>query len=176
LARANAGEQLLAPSALYIGDVARECVQAARSLAAAKSVELRYEGNEELPFTGDEGLLRRLLMNLLDNAIKYTPSGGAVELRAASEDGRYVLEVRDTGPGIPPAAQARLFDRFFRAGVDRGEGDGGAGLGLAIARWIADSHGGSITLAQSDASGSTFRVVLPAPTSASAERYAPTPA
>ena len=163
LARANAGEQLLAPTSLYLGDVARECVQAARSLAAAKGVELRYAGNEELPYTGDEGLLRRLLMNLLDNAIKYTPAGGSVELRAACEDARYVLEVRDTGPGIPPAAQARLFDRFFRADVDRGEGDGGAGLGLAIARWIADSHGGSIALARSDATGSTFRVVLPAP-------------
>lgn len=173
LARANAGEKLLAPASLYLGDLARECVQAARSLAAAKNVELRYHGSEELPYTGDEALLRRLVMNLLDNAIKYTPPGGAVDLYAASEDGRFVLDVRDTGPGIPPAAQARLFDRFFRAAERIDEGDGGAGLGLAIARWIAESHGGTIRLARSDATGSTFRVTLPASADQLAEPYAP---
>jgi len=166
LARANAGEQLLAPASIYLGDLARECVQAARSLAAAKHIDLRYEGSAELPFTGDEALLRRLVMNLLDNAIKYTPEGGVVELSAASEDGTYTLEVRDTGPGIPAAAQPRLFDRFYRArlerGIERGENGSGAGLGLAISRWIAEAHGGTITLARSDARGSTFRVVLPA--------------
>ena len=161
LARANAGEQLVAPTSLYLDDLARECVQAARSLAAAKNISLRYEGDEELPYNGDEALLRRLLMNLLDNAIKYTPAGGVVELRSGSGDGSHILEVADTGPGIPKAAQSRLFDRFYRVPFERGEGDGGAGLGLAIARWIAESHGGSIGLARSDTTGSTFRVVLP---------------
>jgi signal transduction histidine kinase len=112
LARGNAGEQLLSPSSLYLGDLARECVQAARSLAAPKDIELRFEGHEELPYTGDEALLRRLVMNLLDNAIKYTPSGGTVALRACAEEDRYAIEVQDTGPGILEEARPRLFDRF----------------------------------------------------------------
>ena len=162
LARANAGEQLLAPGSLYLGDLARECLQTVRSLAAAKDISLRYQGADELPYVGDEALLRRMVMNLLDNAIKYTPAGGHVELRATADDGRYALDVIDTGSGIPPDAQGRLFDRFYRARVERSKGDGGAGLGLAIARWIAESHGGTITLVRSDATGSTFRIVLPA--------------
>ena len=163
LARANAGEQLLAPSSLYLGDLARECLQTVRSLAAAKDIALHYDGADELPYIGDEALLRRMVMNLLDNAIKYTPSGGLVTLRATSRDGRYVVDVVDTGRGIPPEAQARLFDRFYRARVERDKTDGGAGLGLAIAHWIAESHGGTITLVRSDATGSTFRIELPAP-------------
>jgi two-component system, OmpR family, sensor kinase len=170
LARANAGEELRAPAALYLGDLARECVQAARSLAAAKRITLRYEGEEELPYTGDEALLRRLVMNLLDNAIKFTPPGGMVLLSATSGEEEYTLEVRDSGPGIPSAARARLFDRFYRVrreppaepGADGDGNGGGAGLGLAIARWIAESHGGAIALTRSDQHGSTFRVQLPA--------------
>jgi len=161
LARGNAGEQLLSPSSLYLGDLARECVQAARSLAETNGIELRFEGHEELPYTGDEALLRRLVMNLLDNAIKYTPPGGTVELRACAEEGRYTIEVQDTGPGISQDARPRLFDRFYRAHSERGKTDTGAGLGLAIARWIAESHGGTISLQSSDSTGSTFRVVLP---------------
>jgi heavy metal sensor kinase len=161
LARGNAGEQLLSPSSLYLGDLARECVQAARSLAAPKDIELRFEGHEELPYTGGEALLRRLVMNLLDNAIKYTPSGGTVALRACAEEGRYAIEVQDTGPGISEEARPRLFDRFYRARSERRETDTGAGLGLAIARWVAESHGGTISLKSSDSTGSTFRVVLP---------------
>jgi heavy metal sensor kinase len=161
LARGSAGEQLLAPTSLYLGDLARECLQAARSLAASKHIALRYEGHEELPYTGDEALLRRLVMNLLDNAIKYTPPGGAVALRAWSEDTHYAIEVQDSGPGIPEEARHRLFDRFYRARVERGESDTGAGLGLAISRWIAESHGGTIALQNSNSTGSTFRVVLP---------------
>lgn len=168
LARANAGEQLLAPSSLYLGDVARECLQTVRSLAAAKDITLHYDGADELPYVGDEALLRRMVMNLLDNAIKYTPPGGQVTLRATSEDGHYTVDVLDTGPGIPAEAQARLFDRFYRARIERDKSDGGAGLGLAIAHWIAESHGGTLRLVRSDATGSTFRIDLPAPRSTGA--------
>jgi len=168
LARANAGEPLLAPAELYLGELAGDCVQAARSLAAAKSIALSYEGSDELPLSSDEALLRRLLLNLLDNAIKYTPPGGRVTLSAEQRGDRYELRVRDDGPGIPPEAQERIFDRFFRAArahtaaAPAGAAAAGAGLGLAIARWIAEAHGGSLVLEASDSRGSTFLVTLPA--------------
>jgi len=113
---------------------------------------------------GDEALLRRLLLNLLDNAIKYTPAGGRVSVGAAHVDASYVVDVEDTGPGIPDDMRVRLFDRFFRGGRAREAGDPvtGAGLGLSIARWIAEAHGGTLTLARSDATGSMFRLTLPA--------------
>jgi signal transduction histidine kinase len=93
-----------------------------------------------------------------------------VLLSATSGEGEYTIEVRDSGPGIPSAARARLFDRFYRVrreppaepGADGDGNGGGAGLGLAIARWIAESHGGAIALTRSDQHGSTFRVQLPA--------------
>jgi signal transduction histidine kinase len=113
---------------------------------------------------GDEPLLRRMLLNLLDNAIKYTPRAGRVTLRTGEENGCYRLSVEDSGPGIPIELHSRIFERFFR--VDkartRGESDsGGAGLGLAIASWIAEAHGGKLELTHSTSNGSLFTVVLP---------------
>ena len=124
---------------------------------------VRYNGSDELPMRGDEALLRRLLLNLLDNAIKYTPTGGSVTVSASAENGRYAVEVADTGSGVPAESKARVFDRFYRAQRAReaGEPSSGAGLGLAIAKWIAQAHAGSLTLERSDTSGSVFRIVLP---------------
>jgi two-component system OmpR family sensor kinase len=159
LARANAGEQPLRREELYLDEVVGECVRAARSLAEEKHLSLRFTGGVDLPFEGDEALLRRLLMNLVDNAIKYTPSGGEVAVGAERRNGEYVVTVSDTGPGIPPEAQPHIFDRFFRANRDRrneGVVTGGAGLGLAIAKWVAESHGGRLTLVRSDEAGSVF--------------------
>jgi signal transduction histidine kinase len=113
---------------------------------------------------GDEGLLRRLLLNLLDNAIKYTPATGSVTVSASTENGTYVVEVADTGGGVPVEARARVFDRFYRAQRAREAGEAsGAGLGLAIAQWIAQAHAGTVALLKSDEKGSVFQVTLPAP-------------
>lgn len=163
LARAHAGERLLQPEELYLGELASEVVRSARSLAARKHLTLRYEGSTDLPLRGDESLLKRLLLNLVDNAIKYTPESGEVVMSAVEHDDRYAIEVRDTGHGIPEAARARVFERFYRAERSRkpGEDASGAGLGLAIASWIAEAHGGSLELAKSDATGSVFRLTLP---------------
>jgi two-component system, OmpR family, sensor kinase len=165
LARAHAGERLLSPSELYLGELCAECVRAVRSLAAQKQLTVRYEGTDELPLRGDEALLRRLLLNLLDNAIKHTPREGRVTVSARPVDGEYVVEVEDSGSGIPEDARARVFDRFFRAERARGAGEplSGAGLGLAIARSIAQAHGGRLTLERSDSSGTLFRFTVPAP-------------
>ena len=167
LARAHAGERLVTPSEMYLGDLCAECVRSVRSLAAKKDLMIRYVGSEEMPLRGDEGLLRRLILNLLDNAIKYTQPGGSVTLTARLENGAYVVDVADTGVGVAEDARDRVFDRFYRAQRAReaGEPSSGAGLGLAIAQWIARAHGGEVTLARSDNTGSVFRVTLPAPAS-----------
>jgi len=164
LARANAGERLLVIEELYVDDLAADCVQATYALAARKHVALDFEGERDLPFRGDESLLRRVLLNLLDNAIKYTPSGGAVHVRTARVAGGYTVSVSDTGIGVPAEARQRLFDRFYRASRAREAGGTmqGAGLGLAIARWIAEAHAGRLELAATGEGGSTFILTLPA--------------
>jgi heavy metal sensor kinase len=165
LARANAGDQPLAPEHLYLGEMASDCMRAMRTIADQKDITLSYTGDEDLPFFGDEALLRRLVMNLLDNAIKYTPAGGDVEVRAGRENGSYVLAVRDSGPGIPAEAQPHIFDRFYRARRDRvasASATTSAGLGLAIARWVAELHGGTLTLGETSERGTTVVARLPA--------------
>jgi two-component system OmpR family sensor kinase len=165
LTRADAGQYPLSPKDFYLDELVADCVHATRSLALAKKITLGAELPEELPIRADEGLLRRMILNLLDNAIKYTPSGGQVRVSCARAGSEYALRVKDSGPGIPAELQDRVFERFFR--VDkartRTEGDGvGAGLGLSIARWIAEAHCGRLVLTQSDSSGSTFTAFLPA--------------
>jgi signal transduction histidine kinase len=100
-----------------------------------------------------------LLLILADNAVKYTPPGGRVSLAARRENGHLRLEVADSGVGISPEDQARIFERFYRA--DPARSPGGVGLGLAIARWIAEEHGGSIAVSSSPGRGSLFTVDLP---------------
>jgi two-component system, OmpR family, sensor kinase len=164
LARAEAGDPIMVPHEVYLGEVAADSVRAVRSLAERKSVTLAFTGVEDLPFQGDEALLRRLFVNLLDNAIKYTPAGGDVTLSAERQNGDYLVTVADTGPGIPPEAQPHIFDRFYRSDRDRrASATSGAGLGLAIAAWVAQTHGGSVSLEQSGTAGSRFAVRLPAP-------------
>ena len=172
LARADAQEPMLTPEWLYLGELAAECVAAVNTLAAAKHVSIIHEGSLELQMRGDEGLLRRLLLNLVDNAIKHTPVGGAVVVTSAANPDANEIRVTDTGCGIPVASQAHIFDRFFRgtphgsamtspSGANAPSAGGGAGLGLAIASWIAQAHGGTLSLEQSDSTGSTFLLRLP---------------
>jgi signal transduction histidine kinase len=115
---------------------------------------------------GDEDLIRRLLVNLLDNAVRHAPRGSTVRIELAPTSAGYAIAISDEGPGIAPEQQARIFERFYRAQVprERGPSDGGAGLGLALARWIANVHGGEVVLTRSSGSGTTFTVTLPART------------
>jgi len=99
-----------------------------------------------------------MLMNLLENAVRHTPDGTAVGVRLKRQNGRIDISVCDSGPGVPVDERERIFERFVR--LDRTPG--GAGLGLPIARWIAEAHGGSLSLAESSSSGSVFAVRLPA--------------
>jgi heavy metal sensor kinase len=169
LARADAGQYKLIPKEFYLDELAGEVTRAVRTLVAEKRLTWQLDAAEEMPFRGDENLLRRLLLNVVDNAIKYTPEGGGVTVSCKREGNRYVIEVSDTGKGIMVEAQPHIFDRFYRADTarsraeDEGALTGGAGLGLSIARWIAEAHDGTLELLNTSAAGSVFRLVLPAP-------------
>src|SRR5712664_641286 len=165
LTRADAGQYPLSPKEFYLDELVADCTHAARSLALAKQISLTCEVPEELPIRADEALLRRMILNLLDNAIKYTPARGRIAVSCERSGNEYALNVTDSGPGIPKDLHERVFERFFRADKarTRAENDGGgAGLGLSIARWIAEAHHGRLVLARSDSSGSTFTALLPA--------------
>ena len=164
LARADAGQYSLTTTEFYLDELAADCSHNVRTLVLAKQITLQCEAPREMPIRADEALLRRLIMNLLDNAIKYTPRGGSVSIACRYEDSQYTLRISDTGQGIPTELQPRIFERFFRADKvrSRSESDGvGAGLGLSIGRWIAEAHHGRLELTHSGPKGSTFTVVLP---------------
>ena len=165
LARADAGQTPVCHGELYLDEVVAECVRAVRSLAAQRRVELCCAPLPECPYHGDEELLRRVLLNLLDNAIKYSEPQASVHVALTREDTAYRVTVRDTGPGIPAEAQLRLFERFFRADKARARSlssaTGGAGLGLAIGRMVAEAHGGRLELVRSTEQGSEFALTLP---------------
>jgi signal transduction histidine kinase len=111
--------------------------------------------------TGDAEAIRRLLVAVVDNAVKYTERGGRVEVTLFRENGHALISVADTGIGISEADLPHIFDRFYRADRVRSRAEGGAGLGLAIARWIAEAHRGSITCTSSHGFGSTFEIRVP---------------
>ncbi len=164
LARADSGQYPLRPSDFYLDELIGECVRASQSIAAPQHITLSYSSDGELPIYGDEALLRRMTMNLLENAIKYSGAGGSVAVECRSVNGEYRITVTDTGPGIPADAQGQIFERFFRADKARSHIMGeraGAGLGLPIARWIAEAHQGRLELLRSDSTGSTFGAFFP---------------
>jgi heavy metal sensor kinase len=170
LARADAGQYKLTSKEFYLDELAGEVARSVRTLLAERELTLQLDATQEMPFRGDENLLRRLLLNLLDNAIKHTPRGGAVTISCKRERARYLVNISDTGTGIPAEAQAFVFDRFYRADSSRSraEDDGagltsGAGLGLSIARWIAEAHDGTLELLHSSDEGTAFQLILPAP-------------
>ncbi|HEY4423558.1 MAG TPA: heavy metal sensor histidine kinase [Pyrinomonadaceae bacterium] len=145
-----------------LNDAVRDCARAAQVLAFRKGVRLKLENDSpSIALNGDEDLIKRMLLNLLDNAVKYTPAGGEISLALVRQNGNAEIVVRDTGIGIPAEAQSRVFDRFYRVDKARARTMGGAGLGLSIAQWIVEVHGGSINLASTPGHGSTFTIVLP---------------
>jgi two-component system OmpR family sensor kinase len=165
LARADAGQHPLTCSDFYLEELVGDCLRRTRTLALAKHITLDGDLSGEMPIHADEALLRRMLLNLLDNAIKYTSEGGAVSVSCRRVAEEYSLSIADTGAGIPGELQERIFERFFRADKARSRSEkdgGGAGLGLSIARWIAEAHHGRLELTRSNSSGSVFTVFLPA--------------
>jgi two-component system, OmpR family, sensor kinase len=165
LTRADSGQYLLSPETVYLEEVVADCAHAARTLAREKNIELSVDASSECLIRGDQALLRRMILNLLDNAIKYTNEGGRVDIACRATTDGFEIDVTDTGPGIPSELHARIFERFFRADPARSRSgrEGGAGLGLSIALWIAQAHHGRLELVRSEATGSHFAVFLPGP-------------
>lgn len=161
LARADAGQRCLRAEEFYLNDLVEESCRAAQVLATQNGISLSVMTHSDLIFRGDEGLLRRMMLNLLDNAIKFTPSGGSVSVNLIREETRVKIVVSDTGIGIPAESTARIFERFYRINKARSRADGGSGLGLAIVRWAVEAHNGSINLTSQIGQGSTFTVTLP---------------
>jgi two-component system OmpR family sensor kinase len=161
LARADAGHVKLQVRDFYLNDLLADCCRTVQSLAAERNITVECHPGADLQFRGDEELLRRLVMNLLDNAIRYTPPGGSVEAALESDGDRVRIRVADTGIGIPEESAPHIFERFYRADKARSRQDGGFGLGLAIVKWIAESHDGAVELSSRNGAGSAFTVTLP---------------
>jgi len=161
LARAEAGDILLRKEVVDLGALARTIAQSLEPVARARELSLACEIPEEVVVTGDAGWLERLLLNLVDNAIAFTPAGGRITIRVTQADRTARLDVEDTGIGISGDAIAHVFDRFYQADPSRSAHGGGVGLGLSLARWIAQRHNASISVQSEPGKGSTFTVLLP---------------
>jgi heavy metal sensor kinase len=162
LARAESGQIPLTFSAVDLGEMASSIVDQLEPVANARSIMLRCETASAVVATGDAGWLERLVLNLLDNAMKFTREGGAVVVRVSRNGDRASLEVTDTGIGMTPEVTTHVFERFYQADPSRSPASGGAGLGLSLVKWIVDRHHGTITVESTPDRGSTFRVTLPA--------------
>jgi two-component system OmpR family sensor kinase len=161
LARADAGHVKLQTREFYLNDLLADCCRSVQALAAARNLALECRSSGDVSFRGDEELLRHLVVNLLDNAIRYTPPGGRIFAALEAEGPHLRIRVSDTGVGITPEAAPHVFERFYRADKARSRNDGGFGLGLSIVKWIAESHHGAVELTSQTGSGSTFTVTLP---------------
>ena len=163
LARADAGERPIVRQRVYLDDLTLDAAGAARIVAQAKGVSLEVDEFDEAPVDGDPTLLRQLVMILLDNAVKFTGHGGKVRVRVGAPSEHPTLVVEDTGMGIAPDQLPHVFERFYRGDPARSRqvndhGTQGAGLGLSIAKWIADAHDAEIALASEPGAGTRVSV------------------
>ena len=161
LARADSNQEELDLQPLELADLAGDVITRFQPMADLQGVRLTLTAASPLPVTGDRDRLIQLLVILLDNAVKHTPSGGSVNLSFQSHSGQARLVLTDTGCGISPQDLPHIFDRFYRADTARSGPERGSGLGLSIARWIAESHRGSIKAQSVPGKGTTFTVTLP---------------
>jgi heavy metal sensor kinase len=161
ISRLDAGEARMECDALDLGELAASTTEQMRLLAEDKEIALRCESEGLVSVEGDRARLKQVLVNLVDNAIKYTPAGGLVGVKVYASNGRAVLEVNDNGVGIPPEALPHIFERFYRVDKARSRQMGGAGLGLSIIKAIVTAHGGQVRVESVEGRGSRFLVELP---------------
>lgn len=161
LARADSGMDSIAFVKTDLNELLRDVSEDCALLSRQKGLEMEADLKDSLIVRGDRGLLRRLFLNLVDNAVRYTPKGGKVSLESVARDHMAVVSIRDTGIGIPAEHLPYVFERFYRVDKARSRSEGGSGLGLAICKQIADLHGGQIQVESREGEGSVFRVLLP---------------
>lgn len=161
LARSDAGRLELDVRPVMLDRIVGDAADKMRTLAEVQRIDLQTEIAGPVPLRADEERLQQLLVILLDNAIKYTPAGGLVRIRCRKTSHAAQLSVEDTGVGIAPEHLPRIFDRFYRGDKSRTRREGGAGLGLAIAKWIVERHGGKITAESEPSAGTRISVTLP---------------
>ena len=162
LARADSGKEMLACAPADACAVVRGAIEQGEKLARAQGIEFKASVPfDPVSIQGDSDALRRAVLILIDNAVKYTPTGGAVKVDLAQVGGFAIVSVTDTGIGIAKEDIAHVFDRFWRADKVRSRGQGGAGLGLSIATWIAEAHQGSLAVESAPDRGSVFTLRVP---------------
>jgi heavy metal sensor kinase len=161
ISRLDAGESQPSWERFDLAPLAAGTTEQMSLLAEDKGIGVACNAEREVSVEGDRARIKQVVVNLLDNAIKYTPPGGTITLNVRAQGGNAVLEVADTGMGIPADALAHIFERFFRVDKARSRDAGGAGLGLAIVKSICAAHGGSVEVESAEGKGSRFRVELP---------------
>ena len=161
ISRLDAGEAKMDKTRLDLGELVASTADEMRLLAEEKSIGLRTHVATGIQVEGDRTRLQQVIVNLIDNAIKYTQQGGKVEISVGGEGNTAVLEVSDNGPGIPSHALPHVFERFYRTDKARARASGGAGLGLSIAKAICAAHNAEVKVSSQEGRGSRFRVELP---------------
>jgi heavy metal sensor kinase len=162
ISRADAGQIDLQRAPIGVLELLRESTELLGVLMEEKKQRLIFEGDGSAVIEGDRVFLRQALVNLVHNAVKHSPMGGSISVSVWKKAGFIELQVADSGPGIPPEHQAKVFDRFYRVDQSRSRDAGGAGLGLAIAKWVVEAHGGEIRLRNAAEGGCIFCIQLPA--------------
>jgi heavy metal sensor kinase len=161
ISRADAGSLQLDLIEVRVLDLAREAAALFEVLVEEKTLDLVLSGDESAVVEGDRLFLRQAFVNVLHNAVKYSPVGGTISVRVKNGANEVSVEIEDKGPGVPPEDRAKIFDRFYRVDKARWRESGGAGLGLSITKWVIEAHGGRIRLDGGIESGCLFRIHLP---------------
>lgn len=161
LARMESGKVAIRPEQVRVAELVAEVRDSLSVLAAEKQQSVELMNDDALEVTADRVLLRQALMNIIHNAVRYSPAETRITIRTRRRDSNAVIEVTDQGPGIAPEHHAKMFERFYRVDKARSRAEGGHGLGLAIAKWSVERQGGRIELESEVGKGSVFRVVFP---------------
>ena len=161
LSKGDTGQITISSESIELSELTRDVVTHLSVLAEEKQQSMTIACHGTCRCVGDRVVLRQALINLIDNAIKYTPDGGQIDVEVSQGSQGTVIEVRDTGPGIPESLQHRIFDRVWRGAPDPSAGSAGAGLGLALAKWAVEANYGELSYERSTSGGSMFRISLP---------------
>jgi signal transduction histidine kinase len=161
LSKADMGKIHLEKQRINLTALVSEIHGQTKTMALSKDINFHVSNDVDAAVIGDRLRLRELLLNLVDNAVKYTPEGGEMGIILEKDDTQARLRVTDSGIGITPQIQPHIFDRFFRVDKARSRESGGSGLGLSICKWIVEAHEGEISVESEIGKGSAFTVILP---------------